>query len=149
MCKIQGVIIPNTENNKHNFFYKKGEGDKKSFISILLSIADESGVKDSNGYIKTYFAKFKAFGATADLINTYFKPKDGILVDAHYTVEEGQLKEDGTKYSSQPVFVIDKVHFWRGNMPEFKNDKKSEEKSSSAAKAAPAAAKETFDVFNI
>jgi single-stranded DNA-binding protein len=137
----KGRIIPNTANNTKLYNYYKGEGEKKSLLTMLVSVQKPYAKKDENGYYPSDLFPVKCFGPQADFINTYFKPGDEILLQGYNVVEKGGEKEDGGRYPDRTVMIIEKCEFCGGNS-------KKEESSKPVSKPATASADEA-SIFNI
>lgn len=97
--------IPNFENA---IMYKAAEGEKKAFIRLKLSIS--TGIKDEEtGYYKERIITAKAFGATADFINNYYKSGDFITLDGKY-VDGQDYEKDGEIIKAMPELIINNVY---------------------------------------
>lgn len=112
---FDGHIIPNTENSQNNYRYFPANGDKKSFISFKVSTRRPFAKKSDKGYYPTDIIPCKAFGATADFVNEYFKPKDPIIVSGSFSYEQGGTKDDGTTYPNRMVIMVNSAEFCLGN----------------------------------
>lgn len=116
--------IPNFENA---ISYKPAQGDKKAFVRVKLAIS--TGIKDEEtGYYKERIVTGKAFGATADFLNNYYKNGDFITLEGRYA--DGQdYEKDGEIVKSMPELLINNVHGFA---------RRKEEAEGTTTKAAPA-----------
>lgn len=107
--------------------YKKGEGDKRSFLGWALSVRRDVKPQDAQYYPEDLI-KFKAFGPKADFIVNNFEQGDGLILVGKIQKED-DYEKDGQTVSGGLVVIVDSVSF---------ADSKDSAKSSSGS-AAPAA----------
>jgi single-strand DNA-binding protein len=104
VCIFEGTICGGGAAPK----YYPTDGAKKSMI--MFSIAVQGSRKDANGQYEADFISCKAFGPTADFVNSYFKEKDHIGVQAAYQLEKSQNQQTGQE-QNWPKFIVNQAYF--------------------------------------
>lgn len=108
----EGYIVGNNEKSQNNYVYREGNGEKKSFLAMTISVRRPFAKKDENtGYYPYDFFSVKAFGAVADFINKNFTAGDPIQLACYEVMEPGNTKEDGTKYPARKVAYVTEADF--------------------------------------
>jgi len=108
---LTGYIVPNTANNSKLYNYYEGSDQKRSLVSMLLSVQRPHAKKDEKGYYPTDLFAAKAWGPNADFINKYFNPGDPITVEGYLAIDKGGEKEDGTRYPDRVYVNIESAEF--------------------------------------
>ena len=118
MIRAQEVKKENNEGfnflgNKYDIIYvNQGEvtlGEKKAFVRLKLSIS--TGIKDEEtGYYKERIVTAKAFGQTAEFINSYYKNGDYITLDGKYVDGQDYENNDGELVKAMPELIINNVY---------------------------------------
>ena len=99
--------IPNFEAR-----YTAGEGDKTSFMNYAISVKRDRKKADEQYYPEDLI-NIKAFGGTADFINNYFKPKDGIIIVGRLQRDD-DYEKDGQTVKGQLYVLVEKASFPEG-----------------------------------
>ena len=110
--------------------YKKGEGDKKSFLSWAISVRRDVKPADAQYYPEDLI-KFKAFGPKADFIMNNFAMGDGLIITGKLQKEE-DYEKDGQTVTGGLAVIVDTVAF---------ADSKASEKSAGGSAPTGAGAK--------
>ena len=115
MIMIDGRIINNTENSPHNYMFRQGNEEKKSFLRMAISSRKPGSKKGADGYYPTNLWSVKAFGVTAEQINTYWGPGKRVVISGELDMsEEYTSPENGTTYPPRPEIIASRVWFADG-----------------------------------
>ena len=104
-----GRILKNSENAPHNYMFMPANGDKKAFLRITISTQKPGNQKDENGYYKTFFVPVKAFGGTAELINTYVGEGGKLTVQGKMDMSDEYTSPEGKVYAPRMELIADTV----------------------------------------
>lgn len=99
--------LPRFEGN-----YKKGEGEKKSFLSWAISVKRDFKPADAQYYPEDLL-NFKAFGAKADFINNFFNQGDGLIITGRVQKDD-DYEKDGQTMRGQMFILVEDVSFAEG-----------------------------------
>lgn len=102
-------VIVNGKLPRFEPSYKKGEGDKKSFLAWAISIRRDMKPADAQYYPEDLF-RFKAFGQRADFIMNNFEQGDGLIIVGKLQKED-DYEKDGQTVSGGTVILVDTVSF--------------------------------------
>lgn len=89
-----------------NFF--AAEGEKKAFASFTIAI--NTGVKGDDGYYKEDLFRCKAWGYTAEHLNTYFNTKDTITFDGKLTIGPDWKDKEGELQKGGPEILVNRIY---------------------------------------
>lgn len=114
------VVVLNGRLPKFPANYKKGEGDKKSFLTWCVSVKRDYK-KPGEQYYPEDLLKFKAFGPKADFIMNNFQEGDGIIITGKLQTEE-DYEKDGQTVRGGMVVSVDSAQFADAKVSEGKSN---------------------------
>ena len=104
------LVVVNGRLPRFEGTYRKGEGDKKSFLTWCISVKRDFKPEGAQYYPEDLL-KFKAFGAKADFIMSNFAQGDGLIITGKLQVEEDYQDKDGNTVKGQMCIMVDTVNF--------------------------------------
>lgn len=104
------LVVVNGRLPRFEATYKKGEGDKKSFLTWCISVKRDFKPEGAQYYPEDLL-KFKAFGAKADFIMSNFAQGDGLILTGKLQVEDDYQDKDGNTVKGQMCIMVDTVNF--------------------------------------
>ena len=112
-------VILNGKLPKFDPTYKKGEGDKRSYLIWALSVKRDVKPEGAQYYPEDLL-RFKAFGPKADFIMNNFEQGDGLIITGKLQKED-DYEKDGQKVTGGMVIMVDTVQFVDGKVSEKKS----------------------------
>lgn len=104
------LVVLNGRLPRFEATYKKGEGDKKSFLTWCISVRRDFKPEGAQYYPEDLL-KFKAFGAKADFIMNNFAQGDGLILTGKLQVEEDYQDKDGNTVKGQMCIMVETANF--------------------------------------
>lgn len=104
------LVVVNGRLPRFEGTYRKGEGDKKSFLTWCISVKRDFKPEGAQYYPEDLL-KFKAFGARADFIMNNFAQGDGLIITGKLQVEEDYQDKDGNTVKGQMCIMVETANF--------------------------------------
>lgn len=104
------LVVVNGRLPRFEGTYRKGEGDKKSFLTWCISVKRDFKPEGAQYYPEDLL-KFKAFGARADFIMNNFAQGDGLIITGKLQVEDDYQDKDGNTVKGQMCIMVETANF--------------------------------------